>query len=133
MTSLINSCYASQICDLFCCRQVTVSVCWMGLPLTVTPRCRQMVDLAPSLLDDFHPHFSSMMFHPGQPSAAEASGAKLATAFSLFYPENRKRSKSCFLLSCTEVERVFPLTGGASKKEKKNWGNSREICTTMWA
>lgn len=129
MTSLINSCYASQICDLFCCRQVTansVSVCWMGLPLTVTPRCRQMVDLAPSLLADFHPHFSSMMFHPGQPSAAEASGAKLATAFSLFHPENRKRSKGCFAELHRGGERRF-------QKRKKNWGNSREICTTMWA
>lgn len=136
MTSLINSCYASQICDLFCCRQVTansVSVCWMALPLTVTLRCRQMVDLAPSLLDDFHPHFSSMMFHPGQPSAAEASGAKLATAFSLFHPENRKRSKSCFAELHRGGESVPSYRRCFQKRNNKNSGNSREICTTMWA
>lgn len=130
MTSLINSCYVRPICDLFCCRQVaasSISVCWMWLTLTVPPRCRQMVDPAPSLPDDFYPHYGSMMFTRNS-QAQQRHREATKTAFSLFHQENRKRSKACF----AELPR-----GGECvpfcRRHLKNWGNSQETCTTMWA
>lgn len=114
MTSLVSSCYVNRICDFFGCRHVAairISVCWMWLPLTVPPRCRQMVDPAPSLPDDFHPHYGSAMFTQNS-QAQQRHQEPASAAFSLFHPKNRERSKA------TEVERAFLLTGGASPPRK---------------
>lgn len=94
MTSLINSCYMNPVCDLFRCRHIaanSISVCWMWLMLTVPPRCRQMVDPAPSLPNDFHPHHGAVTFTRNS-QAQQRHQEPTSTAFSLFHPENRKRS-----------------------------------------
>lgn len=128
MNSLINSCYVNQICDLFRCRHVAaLASAGCGSRTTVPPRCRQMVDPAPSLPDDFHPHYGSTMVTRNS-QAQHRHQEPASAAFSLFHPKNRKRSKIYF----AELHRgkVFLLTGGVSPQ---NWGNSRETCTTVWA
>ena len=80
--------------------------------LTVPPRCRQMVDPAPLLPDDFHPHYGSVMFTRDS-QAQQRHQEPTSTAVSLLHLEHKSVS-----LSCREVKRVFLL----SKKKRGGGG-----------
>lgn len=113
MNSLINSCYVNQICDLFCCRHIAaLASAGCGSRTTVPPRRRQMVDPAPSLPDDFHPHYGSTMFTRNS-QAQHRHQEPASAAFSLFHPKNRKRSKVYFTelhrgKECSFLQEAFP-------------------------